>query len=242
MRGAQLSVGLLMEPSGADVVTDLNWEIRGTGDMNGDGSPDVIWQHATNGKLAAWLFVGPTRIGTVSITTVNGTMVEPDLNWKIAAVADMNRDAHPDILWRHRVSGAMRVWHMNRTEQWDSVDLPLAVVNPQWQIAGVADMDRDGWTDIVWRNYGTGALATWLMSDSSVVATLPLTPGYNLDLSWAIVGVADMNRDGFADLVWQHRGNGRLGVWYMNGLSMLGTVLMTPNAVADTNWHIVGVR
>ena len=242
MEGADLRATDWMRPSGAEVVTDPAWEIRGTGDFNGDGHPDIVWQHATNGKIATWLFSGGTRLATTFFTTLSGTSTEPDLDWTIAGAADFNRDGHADLLWRHRVSGVMRVWHMNRLEQWDSVDLPLVVANRDWQIGGVGDLDRDGWVDLVWRHYRTGALATWLMSDTDVVATLPLTPASNVDVSWAIVGVADMNRDGFNDLVWQNHANGRLGVWYMNGLSAVSTVLMTPHAVSDPNWRIVGVR
>jgi hypothetical protein len=58
---------------------------------------------------------------------------------------------------------------------------------------------------------------------------------------WRIVGVGDFNGDGMSDLVWQEQHVGWLAVWLMNGTTLIASVSMTPNQVADTNWKIVGV-
>jgi hypothetical protein len=227
--------------AGADLVSDLNWEIRAVADLDGDRRGDVIWQHATNGKIAAWLFIGATRTATPLFATLSGTSVEADLDWKIVGAADMNGDGHTDILWRHRISGALRIWHMQGMEQWDSVDLPLLVADQQWQVAGIADMDRDGWGDILWRHYGSGRMAVWYMTDTLVITTTVL-PTLVSDTQWRLAGVADLNRDGHADFVWQHLTGGRLAVWYMNGLNPVTYGSITPAVISDPNWRIVGVR
>lgn len=227
--------------AGADVVADLNWEIRAVADMNGDRRGDVIWQHATTGRIAAWLFVGATRTATPTIATLSGASVEQDLDWKVVGAADMNADGHTDLLWRHRVSGALRLWHMNGLEQWDAVDLPLVVADPLWEVAGIADMNGDGWGDIVWRHYGNGRIAAWLMNDAVVLTTL-MAPSVVSDTRWRLAGVADVDGDGQADFVWQHTAGGRLAVWYMNALTPVRYASITPDVISDPNWRIVGVR
>jgi hypothetical protein len=60
------------------------------------------------------------------------------------------------------------------------------------------------------------------------------------DLNWFIVGTGDFNADGKVDILWRNYGAG-LGynvVWYMDGVTLIGTGWLP--TVADTNWIIAG--
>jgi hypothetical protein len=59
------------------VVGDLNWQIKGVGDFNGDGKADVLWRHATSGQTAIWLMDGAT------ISSIGAPGTVSDLNWQI---------------------------------------------------------------------------------------------------------------------------------------------------------------
>jgi hypothetical protein len=222
-------------------VTDLEWEIRATADLDGDRAGDLLWQHAPSGRIAAWLVAGSTVTATLPFTTLSGESAEPDLEWTIVGAADMNGDGQADILWRHATSGALRLWHMRGLVQWDSVELPWMVPDADWLISGLADMDGDGRSDILWLHCSDGRLAVWLMSDSLVRQTLVLSSRVG-DHQWRLAGAADLDRDGHADLVWQHLTGGKLAVWYMNGLVPVRYGLVTPAAISDPNWRLVGVR
>ena len=84
-----------------------------------------------------------------------------------------------------------------------------------------------------------GLISVWLMNGTTAVEGRLLTPGNVADTDWRIVGSGDFNRDGYADLVWQHRVSGQASVWFMNGTTRI-SVLLTP-AVVDTNWQILAV-
>jgi hypothetical protein len=242
LNGVNASSTTLLAPSDAALVSDLNWEIRAVGDMNGDGNPDLIWQNSVTGRMAVWFFSGVTLLGTNYVYTAAGdTDVEPDLDWKIVAAGDMDRDGSTDLLWRHRTSGAMRVWHMTGNVQWDSVPF-YTVSDTAWEIAGLADINGDGLLDLVWRHYGTGVLATWFMYDTLVQATLWLSPREVPDMNWRIVGVADLNADTHPDLVWQNVVTGELTVWFMNGITAISGRYLNPSRVPDPNWRVVGVK
>ena len=43
-------------------------------------------------------------------------------------------------------------------------------------------------------------------------------------------------------LVWQHQTNGLIGVWLMNGTTLIQAPFFNPNQVSDINWKIVGVQ
>jgi VCBS repeat protein len=61
-------------------IADSNWKIRAVGDLNGDGKPDLIWQHETSGALGVWFMNG--------LSQISGTLLAPydavsDLQWHI---------------------------------------------------------------------------------------------------------------------------------------------------------------
>ena len=241
MNGPAATAGMFLQPSFASQVPDLNWEIRAIGDMNGDGSPDLIWQNRATGQIAVWFFSGGTCIGTNYLRTAAQSTFETDLDWKIVAAGDMDRDGQTDLLWRHRTTGALRLWHMNGLVQWDSVPL-WTVSDPRWEVAGLADLNGDGLLDLVWRHYGDGSLAAWFMSDAVVQTPMWLSPRAVTDTDWRIVGLADMNSDGKADLVWQKISTGHLAVWFMDGVNLMSGMYLNPSVASDPNWRIVGVR
>jgi hypothetical protein len=239
MRDLNANMTTALEPSAAAAVADLSWEMRAVGDMNGDGSPDLVWQHATSGRLAVWFMSGSRLIGSSSIFNAARSSVETDLDWKIVAGGDMDRDGQFDLLWRHRTTGQIRLWHMDGVVQWDSVTMGT-VSDAAWEIAGLADMNGDGMLDIVWRHYGHGAIASWFMYDALVRTTLKVAQ--LTDTTWRLVGIVDMNGDGKPDLVWQQTTSGSLAAWLMDGTRTIVGVYMNPAKVSDPNWRIVGVR
>jgi hypothetical protein len=57
-----------------------SWKIVGTADVNGNGSPDLVWQNA-NGKLAFWPMTGPVA---GSSALLNPSSIDP--MWKVVGV------------------------------------------------------------------------------------------------------------------------------------------------------------
>jgi hypothetical protein len=66
-----------------NALTDLNWQVAGTGDYEGDGKADILWRHGkpgegVNGGNQVWLMNGATRLGVRNINAIS------DLNWQPA--------------------------------------------------------------------------------------------------------------------------------------------------------------
>ena len=87
-----------------------SWEIKGTGDFNGDGKSDIIWQ-GENGTAAMWLMDGPnaTFVGAVGLVGFN-----PGPSWEIKGTGDFNGDGKSDIIWQGE-NGTAAMWLMDGT-------------------------------------------------------------------------------------------------------------------------------
>jgi hypothetical protein len=212
-------------------LTDLNWQIGGTGDFNGDGWPDILWRYnGSGGANVVWYMKGATRTGTASLPAVT------DLNWQIVGSGDFNGDGWPDILWRYNGSGGKNcVWYMQGATRAASVYLP-AVTDLNWQIVGTGDFNGDGWPDILWRYNGSGGKnVVWYMKGATRTASAYLLAV--ADLNWQIGGTGDFNGDGWPDILWRYNGSGGKNVlWYMQGVTRTGTASLP--AITDLNWRI----
>jgi len=131
MIGTQLRDGRLLIPAS---VKDLDWRIVGVGDMNGDGNPDLVWQHNTSGLISVWLMNG--------LSLRDGVLFSPgqvaDTNWKIRAVTDLNGDGKLDLVWQNQTNGLLSAWFMNGTVRTGEGVLlsPNFVADTGWQIVG----------------------------------------------------------------------------------------------------------
>jgi hypothetical protein len=95
--------------------------------------------------------------------------------------------------------------------------LSTNVTDINWEVKGVADFNKDGVGDLLWRNKVTGENAIWLMKNSPANG-IELDKGYFLpstDNSWSIRGVGDFDKDGKQNILWQ-RSNGEAAIWGIN--------------------------
>jgi hypothetical protein len=118
---------------------------------------------------------------------------------------------------------------------------PSSVPDTNWKVRSVADMNRDGYPDLIWQHVGSGDVAVWFMNNLQQLSGQLVARGPVTDLNWTIVGAGDVNRDGWTDLLWHHVGTGQIAVWFMQGATMLSGELLSPAAVPDTDWRVRGV-
>ncbi len=82
--------------------------IVGTGDFNGDGKADILWQD-TSGNVAIWEMDGTSVLNQNSSFVANVSS-----QWSIKGTGDFNGDGLSDILWQD-ISGNVAIWEMNGT-------------------------------------------------------------------------------------------------------------------------------
>jgi hypothetical protein len=224
-----------------------NFEAQGYiveyGDLTGDGTQAIAGSVAIN-------FGG---------TTLNNPITTPDFN----------NDGNPELLWRnYRTSGGdsgkNAVWVLDYNQAATGNKYPetkfiiTPTVDPNWQIEGLFDVNKDGITDIFWRNYGNdadkGKNSIWVMKNGTngievdLTKTAFITP--EADTNWEIEGVADLDKDGNANILWRNYATGENAIWEIDYNDTPSTpagrfIRNTTETkfitrVADTNWEIEG--
>jgi hypothetical protein len=128
---------------------------------------------------------------------------------------------------------------MNGTTLLRPVALTPNRVEPDWEIVGAGDVDRDGQTDLIWQNQATGRLSAWLMNGTSLRTPVALNPAV-VSPGWKIRAVTDLNGDARPDLIWRDETNGYVSAWLMNGINQASAVALP--RVTDQDWKIRGPK
>jgi hypothetical protein len=190
-----------------------NWRLVGSADLNGDGTPDLIWQNSQSGDVYFWLMKGHQRIAGGYIAH------KVALAWKIVGTADLNHDGNSGLIWQNTASGDVVFWPMKGIF-WSGAYTYIARGNAYgWNVVGTADIDHEGNTDLIWQNALTGDVVYWHMNGTAFGGYSYLAHGSRTE--WHVVAVMDMNNDTNSDLIWQNTLTGDVIVWYMNGISLI---------------------
>ena len=209
------------------------WHVKGTGDFNGDGHADILWQN-DNGSVATWLM---DAAGTAPIAApLIGT--NPGPAWHVKGTGDFNGDGHADILWQND-NGSVATWLMDAAGT-TPIAAPLVGTNPgpAWHVKGTGDFNGDGHADVLWQN-DNGSVATWLMDAAGTTPIAAPLIGTNPGPAWHVKGTGDFNGDGHADILWQND-NGSVATWLMDaaGTTPIAAPLIGTNP--GPAWHTIG--
>ena len=160
-----------------------NWKVVGLADLNGDGSPDIVFQNSSSGDIYIWYMSGTRMIARSYLNTPN-----PGNGWRVAAIGDLNGDGRPDIVFQHASSGNVYVWYMRGDTMVSGGFLNPAYPGIGWTVASLTDFDGDGRREILFQNAATGQLAYWVMNRLDLVyydLPHPSDPG---SPDWKVVG------------------------------------------------------
>jgi len=212
-----------------------NWHIVGTGDFNGDGRVDILWQ-STDGEVTNWL--GKANGGFQGNITNADNHV--DSSWKVAATGDFNGDGRTDILWQN-IDGTITDWLAQANGSFvGNLSNANNHVDAGWQVAGTGDFNGDGIDDILWRNTSSGNVTDWLGQPNGGFVGNTDAAWNNASLSWHIVGVGDFNGDGRADILWRSDA-GEITNWLgIASGGFQGNIANADNHI-DASWHVVEV-
>jgi hypothetical protein len=234
--------------SGADGTTILSspviatalagWKIVGASDFNNDGVPDIVLQNQSTNQVSVW-YMGGSQGATIISSPVIATAAP---NWSMLGTGNTQPPptSQPRLFLQNQQSNAVSKWEMGGTSGTVIEESPvITTAAPNWRVVATADFNNDGVPDILLQNQVTNQISVWYMggTDGLTITTSPIV-GQPLS-GWEVVGAADFNHDGNADLLLQNTSSNALSIWY---LGPNFTVLSAPIVATPLpNWHVVGV-
>lgn len=158
------SVGQVASPG-------AGWKIVSSGDFNGDGNSDIMWQNPTTGQTEIYLMNGSTIASTATLNSGS--------NLTAIGTGDFNGDGNSDVVFLNNTDHSAQIWLMNGTTETGS---PITVAQPtptgaetNFVLVGAEDVNGDGYSDLLWRDTTTGDVkATEFTTGGAVLKTVNL--------------------------------------------------------------------
>ncbi len=128
MTGNQLISGNVILQS-----ANPDWHLVGTPDLNGDGNPDLVWQHGPTGAVNYWIMSREVYTGGNGVITSN----PGSPSWMVVGTPDLTNDGQPDLLWWNSSSGQVNYWEMNGATATGAWGIITQSPDLNWRIVGI---------------------------------------------------------------------------------------------------------
>ncbi len=214
------------------------WTLVGVGDFHHNGDKGLVYSESS-GALAVIFYGGPDG------TTLRDfrSLASPGAGWTARAVADLNGDGHPDVIFANKATGQVDVYFYGGQQGTSFLSSetigPLSATG--WNVVGVTDLNADGHPDLILQNPSTRQVLIHHLGGSkgtTVTATEELSgPGF---AGWTAAGMQDINGDGHPDLILVNDATGQSRVNFFGG--PLGTVYQGADYLdvsGSPGWNIV---
>jgi len=212
--------------------SDLNNDAVGVADFNNDGFNDILWRNKPTGRLFTWnLNAAGATLSQFEIAATSS------LAWDVSGVGDFNNDGNADILWRRKSDGNLQSWNLSAAGTVIGGTIIAATSDLNLDVAAVGDLDRDGYGDLLMRHKTTGAVSAWMTGPAGGVARTVSLAGTS-DLGLDIASLADYNKDGWLDVLWRRKSDGRLTTWNLD----FATAIAGQSTLANTSssqWSVM---
>ena len=179
-------------------------------DFNGDGNSDILFEN-TSGAYATWQMNGATIAG-------GGQVQSPSAAWTVVGTGDYNSDGYSDIYVQNATTGLIDALIVVGSSVVATLHTRFpATLAEGWTVAAIGDLNGDGATDILYRDY-----AGDFENDFDLRTLEGPGPG------WTFVGTCDFNGDGVSDLLFENA-QGSYATWLIDNFSIAGgATLGTP--------------
>ena len=201
-------------------------------------------------NLASRLYRRQISTGQIVASAWHGTEVKgatqlPESrgkDWVLIGVLESDRAGVRRLVYSNKSSKALEVSYYRGSTFLGSAALPA--LHPGWTGRAVADIDGNGNLDVIAANKSTGEIAVYFFGGFNGTTLLRNETIAGLSApGWNVIGTADLNRDGHADLVLQEASTREVMFAYLtesSGLTVTGTQVL--NGRDFRGWSAAGMQ
>jgi ELWxxDGT repeat protein len=204
--GRVIAVNPLVGQAGNVLKTgNLNWKVVGFADIDRDNILDIVWHNQQSDEIGFWLMNANAqsvkrydyvRDSNGNILKTNNTL------WQVMDLADFDGDGDTDLLFRLKELNQTAIVQL-QGQTFINAQYLTANSDPSLIFRGMGDADGDLIADIYWQTPNNGQVliqsikfraGKWLSESFKLV-----NQGGNVPLQ----GIADLDRNNTADLLWR---------------------------------------
>jgi VCBS repeat protein len=195
---------------------DANWRIVSTGDFNADGKTDLLWRRNSDALTEIQFLNGINSVGGGVIA--NNPF---DAGWNVAARGDFNGDGTTDLAWRRASDGLVEVQLINGLTGIGGGVIANNPFDASWNVVAAGDFLGNGRADLVWQRASDGLVEIQFLNGNTAVGG-GVIANNPFGSTFQVVGAADYNADGRADLVYRRPSDGVTAIQLLNGTTIIG--------------------
>jgi hypothetical protein len=182
----------------------------------------LAWTGPDN-QLYVWLSNG---VGAFSPYQVGGPF--PD-GWKLVGGGNFDSNGRDQLLWRNDATGQIGWWTLHyffslknqggREVHVYNVSATISPLlsAPSGYVPTIADVNGDGYADIVWTNPSDNSVYVWINNQAGDFVRHRIA---DHPAGFTLYGSGDLNGDGKTDLVWTNPAAHQMAWWVMNGFTV----------------------
>ena len=185
---------------------DPTWQVLGVGDVNGDGSTDVLFYVPATRKVKAWIRLGYT---VAEIVTV-GTATDGD---RCIGISDWTGTGFDGPCFLHADGISMSFWVIQGGAVTSKIEwAPEDLLEGSWTFF-TGEVTGDDRQDLVmFKDGGSSVLKVKVNNADSVTTSAIPSPGSG----YRIASAQDLDGDGSSDFLWEEQSSNKLRFFFLN--------------------------
>ncbi len=190
---------------------DPTWEVLGVGDVNGDGSTDVLFYVPATRKVKAWIRLGFTIAEIVTV----GTATDGD---RCIGISDWTGTGFDGPCFLHADGKTMSFWVIQGGAVTSKIEwAPEDLLEGSWTFF-TGEVTGDDRQDLVMFKDGGSSVLKVKVNSADPNSTNPVTtsaipsPG----TGYRIASAQDLDGDGSTDFLWEEQSSNKLRFFFLN--------------------------
>lgn len=189
--------------------------------LTGFNLASLAWTGPDN-QLYVWLSDGD---GGKNSYIPHGVGSPYAVGWSLVGAGDFDGVGKDELLWRNNTTGQIEWWQLDltltfklggRQYHW-AMETPAPLAATSGYVPTIADVNGDGYADIVWTNPNDNSVYVWINNQAGDFVRHRVAdhqPGF------VLYGAGDLNGDGKTDLIWTNPSTHQMSWWIMNGFTV----------------------